>query len=320
MRFHRARGVFLEFRLIPVLLWSFTAVSLGTAIAHHESGSLDWGLFLATLTIAMLVQGFETHAVNEVYDWRSGTDRAAVPRVLSGGSKVLNRSLLTIRDLWAVFAVSSVLIFLLTAWLVLTRSWLVIAFVLPGYLSGLFYTMPPVRTAYRPLAGELAGGFLGVLLCVLGGYFIQTLEVSTVAVVAAVAYASVCVAMLMMHHYLDLEADLGASPPKRTTIAVLGRRAGKVYTAAWAVAAVAGFAFLVTRSILFLPALPFATLAVLAHLRTRPAEPSSVTRNELRVIQLGIATGLSVAVVLAPVLAALPLIAVAGYLIHLKLA
>ena len=153
MRWRGVLGVFLEFRLIPVLLWSFTAVTLGTAVAAYALGGFDWRLYLETLAIAMLVQGFETHAVNEIYDWRSGTDRAQVPRLLSGGSKVLNRGLLTTRGLWAVFAVSSVLIWGIALHLFLTRSWMLLAFVLPGYLSGLAYTMPPFRTAYRPFAG-----------------------------------------------------------------------------------------------------------------------------------------------------------------------
>ncbi|MGI0148338.1 MAG: prenyltransferase [Thermoplasmata archaeon] len=320
MRSRIALGVFLEFRLIPVLLWSFTAVTLGTALAHHEAGAIDWRWFLATLAIATLVQGFETHAVNEIYDWRSGTDQADVPRALSGGSKVLNRGLLTTRELWVVFAVSSVLVWTLSSYLALARSWTILVFVVPGYLSGLFYTLPPVRTAYRPFAGELSGGFLGVLLCVLGGYYVQTLAISAAALVASVAYACVCVAMLQMHHYLDVEADLAATPPKRTTIAHLGRRIGKAYTVFYAVAALAGFAVLAVQSPLFWAAVPFAAAALVAHIRTRPADAASVTKNELAVIQLGIATGLSVSVVLAPALLALPLIAAIGYLVHLRLA
>ena len=320
MRSRLVLGVFLEFRLIPVLLWSFTAVTLGTALAYHESGLLDWRWFLATLAIATLVQGFETHAVNEIYDWKSGTDRAEVPRALSGGSKVLNRGLLTIRELWAVFAVSSALVFLLTLYLVLARSWAVIVFVVPGYFFGLVYTMPPIRTAYRPFAGELLGGFLGVLLCVLGGYYIQTLALSPTALLASVAYASVCVAMLMMHHYLDVEADLAARPRKMTTIAFLGRRAGKAYTTAWALAALAGFALLAVWIPAFLAAVPFAALSAATHARTIPSLAPSVTKNELRVIQLGIATGLAVSVLLAPTLLPLPLAAVVGYVLHLKLA
>jgi 1,4-dihydroxy-2-naphthoate octaprenyltransferase len=320
MRGRLALGVFLEFRLIPVILWSFTAVTLGTALAYHEQGLLDWRWFLITLAIATLVQGFETHAVNEVYDWRSGTDRANVPRVLSGGSRVLNRGLLTMRELWVVFAASSLLIWSLTAGLALARSWLVVLFVLPGFVSGLAYTLPPIRTAYRPFAGELAGGFLGVLLCVLGGYFVQTLSLSGAALVAAVAYACVCVAMLQMHHYLDVEADLAAVPPKRTTIAYLGRKAGKAYAMGYAVVAAAAFGVLAVSSLEFLPAVACAVLAILVHMRTNPRSVESVTKNELRVIQIGTAAGLSAALLMAPVLVAVPVVAIGGYLVHLRLA
>ncbi len=316
----RLRGVFLEFRLIPVLLWSYTAVTLGTAIASWERGVLDWRLYLTTLAIAVLVQGFETHAVNEIYDWRSGTDRVVVPRVLSGGSKVVNRGLLTVPELWRLFAVSTLLIWVLSTFLFLTRSWTLIAFVLPGYVSGLVYTLPPIRTAYRPFAGELTGGFLGVLLCVLGGYYVQTLSLSPVVILAAVGYACVCVGMLMMHHYLDVEADLAATPPKRTTIAILGRAAGKAYATGYAICALIAFLVLSVWSPLFLAAVPFSALAVIAHMRTRPADPESVTRNELAVIQLGIATGFFAAIALAPVLMVMSFLAVGGYIAHLKLA
>ena len=312
--------MFLEFRLIPVLLWSYTAVTLGTALASFERGVLDWRWYLITLGIATLVQGFETHAVNEIYDWRSGTDRASVPRVLSGGSKVLNRGLLSTRELWGVFGVSAALIAVLTAILAIARSWAILLFVIPGFVSGLFYTLPPVRTAYRPFAGELLGGFLGVHLCVLGGYYVQALTISPAVVVAAVGYACVCVSMLLMHHYLDVEADLAATPPKRTTIAYLGREAGKAYTLMYAVGALFVFAVLGFWSLPVLVAVPFAALALVAHLRTRPGDPGSVTKNELAVIQLGIAGGLAASVALAPALIGVLVVALAGYVIHLRLA
>jgi len=55
----------------------------------------------------------------------------------------------------------------------------------------------------------------------------------------------------------------------------------------------------------------------LIHLRTNPTDLESVTRNELRIIQLGIAAGLSTAVGLAPVLWPMLPLAVLGYVAHL---
>src|SRR2546425_3274030 len=103
----KALGWFLEFRTIPVLLWSYTSVALGTALAFIDAPRIDVVWFLVAMALAGLVQGWETHAINEIFDWRSGTDRHGSPRALSGGSKVLNLGLLGERDLWIILAASS---------------------------------------------------------------------------------------------------------------------------------------------------------------------------------------------------------------------
>src|SRR3989475_11498556 len=83
----KALGWFLEFRTIPVLLWSYTAVALGTGLAVFEGARLDSLWLVVAIALAGLIQGWETHAVNEIFDWRSGTDRDRSPRALSGGGK-----------------------------------------------------------------------------------------------------------------------------------------------------------------------------------------------------------------------------------------
>src|SRR5881397_545067 len=145
----KAKGWFLEFRLIPVLLWSYTAVVLGTAVAFFASGSLNLLWFAVALALGALIQGWETHASNEIYDWRSGTDQI-------GGR-----------------ALSSVAVAALTAWVVLERAAWLAVLVVAGYVLGLAYTAPPVSTSYRPFAGEWVGGFPGVVLSGLGAYAIQ---------------------------------------------------------------------------------------------------------------------------------------------------
>ncbi len=64
----------------------------------------------------------------------------------------------------------------------------------------------------------------------------------------------------------------------------------------------------------------FTVPAVWIHFRIDPSDLKSVTRNELRVIQLGVAAGLSTAVALAPPLWPLLPIAAVGYLAHLAIA
>lgn len=316
-----ALGWFFEFRLIPVLLWSFTSVALGTALAASETGSFQPGLLLIALVLAGLVQGWVTHAVNEIYDWRSGTDRDPRPRALSGGSKVRNLGLLTERDLWTIFAVASAAVVVLAVYVALVRAAWLLVLVAVGYVLGVAYTMPPLATAYRPFLGEWLGGFPGVLLAGLGAYGIQTLTLSATAVLALSAHALVCTAMLVMHHYQDAPSDAAAVPPKRTTVVVLGPRRSRRYAAALAAAGAAVYGLLgVLRSPIFLVGSGLTLIAAAVHARTDLRSLFSITRNELRIIQLGIAAGLAVAVGIAPVLWPLMPLAALGYYLHLRAA
>jgi len=314
----KALGWFLEFRLIPVLLWSYTAVALGTALAIWEHGTFDPGLLAVALGLAGLVQGWVTHAINEIYDWRSGTDRDPKPRALSGGSKVLNLRLLGERDLWLVFLASSAGVAILGAYAAATRALWLALLVIIGYVLGVAYTLPPIATAYRPFVGEWLGGFPGVLLAGLGAYGIQARTLSWTALAALAAHALVCTAMLVMHHYADAPADAAAKPPKRTTVLALGLEGAKIYAAGMAMGALALYEVLGLR---VHPAFSVGALitipAVWAHLHVDPRDLRSITRNELRIIQLGIAAGLATSVVLAPVLWPLLPLAALGYAAHL---
>lgn len=313
----KAKGWFLEFRVIPVLLWSYTAVVLGSAIAYSTTGEIDAMWFAVALGLGSLIQGWETHAINEVYDWRSGTDRIDGARALSGGSRVRNLALLDERDLWTIFAVSTAAIAVLTAWVVVARlAWLALLIV-TGYVLGLLYTLPPVATAYRPFAGEWLGGFPGVLLSGLGAFAIQTGSISLVALIALSAHALVCMGMLIVHHYLDAPMDAAATPPKRTTVVALGLRNARLYAAGMAATAAILYGSLGAVHPAFLLGCALTIPAVWIHLRTVPTDLKSVTRNELRIIQLGIAAGLTTAVGLAPSLWPLLPIAAIGYLVHL---
>ena len=314
----KAFGWFLEFRTIPVLLWSYTAVALGTGLAAFEGARIDPIWILVAMALAGLIQGWETHSVNEIFDWRSGTDRDRSPRALSGGSKVVTLGLLDEKDLWIVFAVSTAGVVVLATIVGAIRAWWLVLLILGGYIIGLAYTLPPFRTAYRPFVGEFLGGFPGVLLAGLGAYAIQALSISWTAVAALSGHALVCCAMLVVHHYLDAPADAAAVPTKRTTVVFLGTERARVYAAILAGAGAtlyAGLGALVHPAFLLASALTFAAAAF--HIRVDPVDLRSVTRNELRVIQLGIAAGLSATILLAPPLWPLAPLAALGYLAHL---
>ncbi len=314
----KALGWFLEFRLIPVLLWGYTAVALGASLAYADDGRVGLMWLALSMALAGLVQGWVTHAVNDIYDGRSGTDGFGSPRALSGGSKVLGMRLLVERDLWAILAVSTAGVAALALLAGALRAWWLVLLVIAGYGIGVAYTAPRVATAYRPFAGEWLGGFPGVLLAGLGAYGIQALRLSWTALAVLSAHALVCTAMLVMHHYADAAADAAARPVKRTTVVALGPRRARGYATLLAGGAAVLYGALgLLLHPAFLAGAALTALAALFHARTDPSDLRSVTRNELRVIQLGIAAGLVPAALLAPPLWPLLPIAVLGYFAHL---
>ena len=215
----RAVGVYLELRVVPVLLWSFSAITLGSALAWEGAGRTRW--LVAAWVIGLLLQGAVAHCVNELTDWRSGTDRDPAPRVLSGGSKVLRAGLLTERGLVWMGTVAGVLAIGLGMVVAAERGWWLLAFGALGLLGAIVYTLPPIAAAYVPFAGE-GVAMVCVWACAVGGYAVQTGAVSGQVLLLGASHAAYCVSMLMFHHYLDRGPDARARPPKQTTVVRFG--------------------------------------------------------------------------------------------------
>jgi 1,4-dihydroxy-2-naphthoate polyprenyltransferase len=295
-------GLWLEIRIIPVLLWSYTAITLGTALAWSDGGGVSVPGYLAAVAVGLLLQGLVAHCVNEIADWRSGTDRDPSPRVISGGSKVIASGLLGPRALAGIGAAAAVAAAAIGLAAAATWGWVLVLYGLAGLAGAVFYTLPPVRAAYRPFSGETVA-FACIWGCTTGAYVLQRGHLSGGAALAGIAYAASCVAMLMMHHYLDRIPDSRAFPPKTTTIVLLAG-AGRRYAVLWASIALAG-AVLLTALVdeaFAVMAAGFA-LALVLHLTVSPDDPASVTRAELGVILVGMASGLVASAALAPGLA-----------------
>lgn len=218
------------FRILPVMVWSMVGALIGAAVAALEGVPMNWPALALVLTTAALVQGYPTHIINEIFDWKSGADARELGGKKSGGSKVLQARLLTVADLWRVFALSHIALAVLAYWTALAVDWkLVLCFMLPGYLSGVLYTLPPFRFAYRPFLGEWLGGFSGMFLLILGSHYAQAGGTSLEAAQVAAGIGLVYIAIMLFFHYLDYETDQLARPVKRTTVVFLGLRRCRYY-------------------------------------------------------------------------------------------
>jgi 1,4-dihydroxy-2-naphthoate octaprenyltransferase len=292
------RGPWLEVRVIPVLLWSFSALTLGTALAARGRPLQVW-YYLGAVALGVLIQGLLAHSVNEVEDWRSGTDKHATPRVISGGSKVIVAGLLSPRALWWVSAGAFGATTVIGLSLVAAGGLDLLPFGIVGVAGAILYTLPPVRAAYRPFVGE-AIAFVCLVDCVLGAHLLPGPSIDLATVASAVAVAAYAVSMLMVHHYLDRDADAGADPPKVTSIVYLGLVRGRQYAIGWCLLALAAALVGSAAQPRLLPLVVGYTAGLVAHLRCRPGDVASVTANETVIIFAGIASALAAAALLEP--------------------
>ncbi len=290
--FAKIKGLWLVLRIGPVLSWSISAVALGLGLAVHDRGAADLNflnLFLLVI-ICMLLQGFAAHSFNDLEDWHSGTDRHS-PGILSGGSKVIKKAILTTRDLSSIGTVTLALGTALGMYFVYYYGIFILLLLAVGIWAAVAYTAPPMRLAYRPLLGEWLGAWPATVACTLGTYFILTRQLTWLTLAVASVHGIFSVAWLMQHHLADIGSDLDATPPKLTTAALVARRYGMPaarYTVALYFLLLAGQSSLLSlwlNKIFLIPAV-LGIAGIYLALATDTAELSDITRRETAMILL----------------------------------
>ncbi|BCV23845.1 hypothetical protein kuro4_06180 [Gelria sp. Kuro-4] len=275
-----------------VLAWSGGGIYLAAGLATKAGVAPQRWLDLTLLALAtLLLHGIVTHAVNDCADWASGTDRLS-PGLLSGGSRVIVRGLLTPHALAVVSAAAAFLALALAVLLLPRLGPGVLVPLAVGLWSSLAYSLPPFSLAYRPLAGEWLGAFPALLACTLGAYWSLVGTLSPRIWPAVLSYGLLCQAWLAEHHLADVEADLAAQPPKLTTAAWIsrrwGRNAARYLPAAYAAAALP-FVFWAGRP----GALPLEAAlpplgAIIVAFAAAPGNVRATTRAELGMMALAL--------------------------------
>jgi 1,4-dihydroxy-2-naphthoate octaprenyltransferase len=198
----------------PFLSATFAPVLLGLAVALR-AGVLDPLTAVITLIAASSVH-MGLNVANDVFDTLQGADDANLtPTKFSGGSRVLQNALVTIREMsllaLACYGVAAALGVVL---LVLRGSPAFVAIAVLGFVISLAYTMPPFKLVYRGL-GEIATaiGFGPVML--LGAYVVQSRgSLSLEAFLVSIPVALLVAMILYVNEIPDCAGDAKAS--KRT--------------------------------------------------------------------------------------------------------
>ena len=194
---------------------SLSPVLVGTATAWHDSGTLLWLPLLAAALGAAFIQ-IGTNLFNDVGDFLRGTDtpeRLGPKRATAEGWLSVER---VKTGAWLAFALA----FLCGIYLVWHGGWPIVIIGLASLAAGWAYTGGPAPIAYRPL-GELFVWIFFGLVAVGGSYYLQTLNLSSLALIAASLVGLHAAAVITVNNYRDLDGD--AKNGKNTLAVKFGR-------------------------------------------------------------------------------------------------
>lgn len=214
-------ALFVNATRLPFLTASLVPALVGTSVAWRE-GPLNLPAFL----LAFFGAGFfhiGANVINDYFDHRSGADEANLtPTPFSGGSRLIQRGLLTPRQTLNLAIAAYVVGGLMGIGLIYLVGWQILWFGLAGFLLGYIYTAPPFQLVHRGI-GELAIGIGFGPVIVLGAYWVHTQRLSLEAILASIPIGLLVAAILYINEVPDRIWDERAG--KRTLVVRLSREA-----------------------------------------------------------------------------------------------
>ena len=192
-------------------------VAVGTAVAVGE-GIVMWR-FLAALIVALAIQ-VGTNFANDYQDGVRGTDDVRVGPVRLVASGLASASDVRTAAL-ASFGVAAVFGLALAA----AVGWQLVLVGLLSFAAGWLYTGGPKPYGYLGLGEVFVFVFFG-LVATVGSFYVQTSEVTALAVCAAVPVGLLATALLVVNNLRDIPTDAEAG--KRTLAVRLGDRTTRI--------------------------------------------------------------------------------------------
>jgi 1,4-dihydroxy-2-naphthoate octaprenyltransferase len=198
-------------------------ILVGTAVAIREGGFQPL-VALVSVAVALLLQ-IVSNLANDLLDFRKGADtadRLGPTRVTQGGL-IPPRQVAVATGLAAALAVALGLV------LVWRGGWPILLVGAAALLAAVAYTGGPAPFGYLGLGEAFVVLFFG-LAGVAGAAYVQTLQVTPLALLAAVPIGCLVAAILVVNNLRDIPTDRAAG--KRTLAARFGPAfARREYTA-----------------------------------------------------------------------------------------
>jgi len=205
------------------LLLSVVLAFLGTTIAWYD-GHFHLGYALLTF-LGLLLCHISVNVLNDYFDYKSGIDLETKRTPFSGGSGILPTSRLKPKQVLWFGLISLMLAVPIGVFFVLARGWGLLPLLIIGALCTVIYTPLLTKLGFPEWAPGLGLGTLPVL----GAYFIQTTDYTTLAVIAAIPSGILVHNLLLLNEFPDVEPD-GKAGRKTMPILIGKSKAWMVYS------------------------------------------------------------------------------------------
>lgn len=199
----------------PTLPAAVVPVVVGSAAAAYH-GLFRPGVMIAALLSALFIQ-IGTNLANDLFDFRKGADTEK----RLGPTRVTQAGLLTEGEVFKGMVVTFALAALFGLYLVAVAGWPIFVVGLVSIAMGILYTGGPWAYGYRGLGDVFAFLFFGPV-AVIGTYYVHTLSIDRVAVVASIPVALLVTAILIVNNLRDIDTDRATG--KRTLAVRIGAK------------------------------------------------------------------------------------------------
>jgi 1,4-dihydroxy-2-naphthoate polyprenyltransferase len=182
-------------------------VIMGTAMAFHD-GFVFLPAALAALAGALLIQ-IGTNLANDYFDYFKGADN----KERLGPTRATQAGLVSPGAMKWAFILTFVLAFVIGLYLIFRGGWPLLFIGLASILFGILYTGGPYPLGYNGLGDIFVLIFFGPV-AVGGTYYVQSLEINHVVLLAGLAPGLISTAILTVNNLRDINTDANAG--KRT--------------------------------------------------------------------------------------------------------
>ncbi len=199
----------------PKTLWaSIAPVLIGSAMAYDD-GFLDWVTAIVTLLGALLIQ-ITTNFANDYFDFKKGADHSE--RI--GPTRVTQAGLVKPAEMKLAITIVFALGVLAAIYLINIGGTPIIIIAVLSVACAFLYTAGPYPLGYLGLGDIFVLIFFGPV-AVGGTYYVQTLNINPLIIIAGIAPGFLSVAVLTVNNLRDIDSDRKSN--KRTLAVRFGR-------------------------------------------------------------------------------------------------